>query len=33
MPKIFNLFKGIKKAERLIAKVADKEYRKRVKRE
>jgi hypothetical protein len=26
MPKIFNLFKGTKKAKRLIAKVADKEY-------
>jgi hypothetical protein len=33
MPKMFNLFKGTKKAERLIAKVANKEYRKRAKRE
>jgi hypothetical protein len=33
MLKIFNLFKGIKKAERLIVKVANKEYRKRAERE
>ena len=30
---MFNLFKGIKKAKRLIAKVTNKEYRKRVERE
>jgi hypothetical protein len=33
MLKIFNLFKGIKKAEKSIIKVANKEYRKQVKRE
>jgi hypothetical protein len=33
MLKIFNLFKGTKKAKRLAIKVVNKEYRKRAERE